>query len=234
MSRRTFTNENFIEAIKTSISIAEILRKINLRPKGSNYSTVKNLAKELKIDISHLLGKAHLRGQIRNMKPKIPTEKLLVKGKYRGSHSIKKRILKENLLENICHLCNISEWMDKPLSLHLDHINGDPSDNRLCNLRLLCPNCHSQTATYCGKNNYKLPKKKCLGCNIRINRHSLRCKKCENASRTSRTGIRSKIEWPTTAKLITMLKTTSYSALGRKLGISDNAIRKRIEKHPNS
>lgn len=66
---------------------------------------------------------------------------------------LKKRLIDENLLENKCSECGISgEWNGKELTLQLDHINGINNDNSLENLRILCPNCHSQTNTYAGKN----------------------------------------------------------------------------------
>ena len=66
--------------------------------------------------------------------------------------SLKKRILRAGLLKNECYICGLKEWLNKPIVLQLDHINGNNKDNRIENLRLLCPNCHSQTSTWCGKN----------------------------------------------------------------------------------
>lgn len=68
-------------------------------------------------------------------------------------HTIKERIVKDNLIPYECAECHTDQWRGKKLTLHLDHINGINNDNRLDNLRFLCPNCHSQTDTYCGKNN---------------------------------------------------------------------------------
>jgi hypothetical protein len=84
---------------------------------------------------------------------KIPLEEIL-EGKhgYYQTLKLKKRILKEGLMEHKCASCGISEWNGKDISLHLDHIDGNSSNHKFENLRLLCPNCHSQTDTYCGRN----------------------------------------------------------------------------------
>ena len=65
---------------------------------------------------------------------------------------LKNRLLKDEIFKNVCDECGILEWNNKPLNMQLDHVNGDSSDHRLDNLRMLCPNCHAQTETYCGKN----------------------------------------------------------------------------------
>ncbi len=82
------------------------------------------------------------------------TEEILVENSpYKNIPILKKRLLKEGLLEYKCAICgNTGEWLGQPLTLQLDHINGDHFDHRLENLRLLCPNCHSQTETFSGKN----------------------------------------------------------------------------------
>lgn len=65
----------------------------------------------------------------------------------------KQRLIRDGLLKDVCASCGLSKtWNSKPIVLHLDHVNGKHRDNRLENLRLLCPNCHSQTDTYCGRN----------------------------------------------------------------------------------
>jgi len=80
-----------------------------------------------------------------------PMEELLVVGPRRGRGHIKTRLLREGLKENRCEICGLSEWLGKPLSLELHHVNGHGNDNRLENLQLLCGNCHSQTDNWGGR-----------------------------------------------------------------------------------
>jgi 5-methylcytosine-specific restriction endonuclease McrA len=94
--------------------------------------------------------KARQRGEIRSRPLGTPVEILLRTSRSRLS--IKRKLLKLGLLENRCDTCGISEWLGAPLSCHIDHVNGVKDDHRLENLRMLCPNCHSQTDTYGGKN----------------------------------------------------------------------------------
>ncbi|MGE0542259.1 MAG: HNH endonuclease [Dehalococcoidia bacterium] len=91
-------------------------------------------------------------GRIVKCDHRIPLNILLVPGRETNRGHLKHRLLTDGLLVNQCAICGISEWCGKPLTLHLDHINGKNNDDRLENLRLLCPNCHSQTDTYCGGN----------------------------------------------------------------------------------
>lgn len=90
------------------------------------------------------------RGDLTARARQIPLEALLATSKSRKA--VKARLLEAGLLQNICQMCGLREWQAKPLTMHIDHINGNPDDHRLENLRMLCPNCHSQTPTYGGRN----------------------------------------------------------------------------------
>lgn len=135
-------------AVANNISRQSSLRTLSLKVEiGSNVSWIDRKIRELGIDTSHWLGEAHLKG--RRQPKAIPLENLLVEGVKTKIYPIKSRLIKEGIWEYKCVWCGISEWQGEHITLQMDHINGNRKDNRLENLRLLCPNCHSQTETFC-------------------------------------------------------------------------------------
>jgi hypothetical protein len=150
---RKYNDPDLIAAVKSSTSIAQVLNQLGLKPAGGNYTTIKNRTQELGLDTSHWRGQAWNKGLKVPGYTKRNLQDILVENSpHKQSHGLKIRLINEGLLEEICDECSITNWMNRPLSFHLEHINGVHSDNRLPNLRLLCPNCHSQTPTYCGRN----------------------------------------------------------------------------------
>jgi hypothetical protein len=81
----------------------------------------------------------------------LPLEQLLVADTYRCRHNLKSRLIRAGLKQNRCEECGLAEWRGRELSIALHHVNGDGRDNRLANLKLLCPNCHSQTENFAGR-----------------------------------------------------------------------------------
>jgi 5-methylcytosine-specific restriction endonuclease McrA len=143
------------EIIKKSNSISEILKHFDLSNKGGNYKTLQKRLLRDNIDISHIqLGLTSNKGRAFK-RDKIPLETILTIGStYNRSH-LKERLLKEGILKNECVICGqLPTWNGKPLSLQIDHINGISDDNRLENLRILCPHCHSQTESFAGRNKH--------------------------------------------------------------------------------
>ncbi|MGH2877713.1 MAG: HNH endonuclease [Solirubrobacteraceae bacterium] len=97
-------------------------------------------------------GDAVRRGVVRPRASAMPIEKLLAEGTYRGRYNLKLRLIGAGLKQEVCERCGLEAWYGAPISLALHHINGKRNDNRLENLQLLCPNCHSQTDTFGGRN----------------------------------------------------------------------------------
>lgn len=144
------TDNEFINLVKSSLNIAEVLFKLGYAIKGNSwgYSQVKQRMTDLNLSGKDFRGKS----AISKCHEKANPEKLFSENSRHSRNILRKRIIQENLLEYKCSICGIKEWNGKTISLELDHINGINNDNRLENLRFLCPNCHSQTTTYGAKN----------------------------------------------------------------------------------
>mgnify|MGYP001176989790 CR=1 FL=1 len=150
MSHRNYTTEQFKQAVKDSLSIAQALVLLGLAPKGGNYRTFKDFALKNNIDTSHFTGQGWNKGQ--SFGPKREIQEYLSNEKTIQSYKLKNRLLKEGLLEHKCNKCKLTAWLDKPIPLELHHKDGNHLNNNLDNLELLCPNCHALTETYRGKN----------------------------------------------------------------------------------
>lgn len=145
--------------VNESNSIAELLRKLEIRANGGSYKYISNLIEKFKLDTKHFSGKKHSSGRTY---PKVPLEDYLSNKKSISSFKLKIKLIKNGLLKEICSSCNLTEWLGEPIPLELDHIDGNFLNNNLENLRILCPNCHAKTNTYRGRN--KRTHKKCCGC----------------------------------------------------------------------
>jgi predicted RNA-binding Zn-ribbon protein involved in translation (DUF1610 family) len=139
------SSDEFQKIISNSKTLKEALSYFNFQNKGNNYKTLYKRAKEENVDITHFVKKYNMTGSYK----KLPIEYYLIENSVSSRGNIKNRIIKEKIIEYKCNECGLSDsWNNKKLSLHLDHINGINNDNRLENLRFLCPNCHSQTIRF--------------------------------------------------------------------------------------
>ena len=153
MKLHKYTEEQLKEAVKKSTSYRQVLQRLGVSPYGGNYDVLRKALKYFNIDTSHFTGQAWNKGK------KLPSKRDI--SQYLNnelsiqSYKLKNRLLKEGLFEHKCSNCSRLTWLNHPIPLELDHINGNNKDNRLKNLRLLCPNCHALTSTYRSKNRSK-------------------------------------------------------------------------------
>lgn len=153
MRQRSWTREQLRQAVKSSFSLRQVIAKLGLVEAGGNYRQIQKYINEYNLDASHFRGKGWSRGQTFGIRPLIPTRQILVMGSTFQSYKLKKRLFAEGLKLPQCEECGWKRrTVDGRLPLELDHINGNRMDNRLENLRILCPNCHSLQPTHRGRN----------------------------------------------------------------------------------
>lgn len=202
--------------VSTSNSFSEILRKQGKAISGASVKALQQLLADYEIECNF---NTH---SIQSKEKKSLLEILVQNSTYQSA-KLKNRLINEGIKQDICEICGGSNnWNDKPLVLQLDHINGDHSDNRLENLRILCPNCHSQTETFGNKRNKK--HNYCIDCGCEITSRSTRCNSCSAKHKNSFKVLPE--NRPDKETLFELIKTTSFTSIGKMFNVSDNTIRK--------
>lgn len=232
--KERYSKENFEKAIKESKTIKDALKKMGLRAAGGNYKVFYKYVEKYGIDTSHFetkeeIAKRTIGKYISGIK--IPLSDILVENSTYSRTELKKRLYDEGLKERKCEIPGCGqgeEWMGNKMSLILDHKNGIHNDNRIENLRIVCPNCNATLPTHCGKHKKKI--NKCLDCGDVITSQSKKCQKCSATDRVylSRRKVKTR---PPYEQLQQEIKDLGYSATGRKYGVSDNAIRKWVKSY---
>lgn len=215
--------EEFIKLIINSRSVKEALNYFGLQNKGGNFKTIKQRISELKIDISHFLNNVDASNLTRTLSKEEFQKTWLIENSSKNRYHLKTYLTKFGLLDYRCNKCNNSgTWMNESITLQLEHINGISNDNRLENLCFLCPNCHSQTSSYAGRNNKNIS---LCDCKRPKNKSSKICSECNRKS-----DIHYKIKWPDAEYFASELWKFPTTKIAKELGVSDKAVEKHIKK----
>jgi hypothetical protein len=224
-----YTELQVRDAVEGARSAAQALRRLGLRAAGGNFRSLAKLVDHYEVSTAHFdsswrlpIGRA------------TPLDEILVEHSTFNRGHLKERLYGEGVKERACELCGQDElWHGRPMALILDHINGVPDDNRLENLRIVCANCAATLETHCGrKNRIEFGEHTCLQCGggfrpkYRSQRYCSRsCGRRSLGSRAPRPESR-KVTRPPYEQLVAELEASSFLAVGRKYGVSDNAVRK--------
>lgn len=149
-----YKKEHLEKVVAESFSVSEVLRKLGKKDLGSNFATINKYIKLYDLDISHFTGQNWNKGLTLTEKTaRIKIDEILKENTNFKSDILKKRLFNCNLKEEKCEKCGVgNKWFNEDLKLELHHINGNHFDNRLENLQILCPNCHSQTDNFRSRN----------------------------------------------------------------------------------
>lgn len=230
MDKSLMDNKQLLqEVVSSSKTISECVKKLGFRTGHAN-ERFKMFCEMHEIDISHLsMKKSNPR------RPRKSDEEVFVKNStYYNRKCIKDRMIKMGI-QYVCKECGISnEWNGKQLNLTLEHINGIHDDNRIDNLCFLCPNCHSQTPTYCGRNVKKRTIMRCKSCGNLSGKNKYCSKNCRTSSTRKYKDFPRKrsdgsiIERPTKEDLIKTIQENNcvFLKVAKVYRVSDNAVRK--------
>jgi hypothetical protein len=228
-----YTEEQAREAIAASLTFTEALRRLGMCWSGGNHLTLKKRAAEWSISTDHFDPDAVRRRAVR--RDAIPLAEVLVENSTYARGLLKQRLYETGLKLARCELCSQDEhWHGRQMALILDHVNGNARDNRLENLRIVCPNCAATLDTHCGRR-ARLPREErnCRRCGAAFLPKTVRQAYCSrdcgqrwDRKGVSKVGQRKVPERPPYEQLVAEVRETNWSAVGRKYGVSDNAVRK--------
>jgi hypothetical protein len=219
-----YTEEEARTAIAAARSYSDALRRLGLRPAGGNHATLKKYTARWGISADHFDF-----GVCPHVREPIPLTQVLIEGSTYDRRHLKRRLFAEGIKQRRCEACGQGEtWRGERMALVLDHVNGVWNDNRLQNLRILCPNCNATLDTHCGrKNKRERAERPCAYCGSTFWPRHRKQRFCSRQCgvRHNAPGMRL-VDRPPYVQLLAELASSNFLAVGRKYGVSDNAIRK--------
>ena len=216
-----FSKEELEQIVKESNNYKDVLLRLGYNSSGGNsYKTVEQRLKNFNISTQHFKEYHNIQRT---------KENVFCKNSTASQNTLRRWYEKGNYTEYKCSICGLEPfWNGKELTLTLDHINGINGDNRLENLRWVCPNCDRQLPTYSRGNKGLLPKERiirekkyCIDCGIEISLSAQRCPSC--AAKQQKRIVENR---PSRKELKNMIRKKSFVQIGKEYGVSDNTIRK--------
>lgn len=239
---KNYYKKDLLETVvNESYSVAEVIRKLGLRVAGGNFRTVSKYIQLYNLDISHFRGQTWNKGLSGTGYAAINKfDEILKENANIDNCTLKERLITEGLKCYKCEKCgNGGEWMGQKMTLELHHINGDHFDNRLENLQILCPNCHSITDNYRGRKaiRYKIIPKcrerngyicKCLYCGdeFKTDRESRKFCCLDHYRKYSKTMKNGHLLVIKDEIIKNMDNSSNISDMARKINVSRTTIRK--------
>lgn len=209
------------ELLDGSESFVEVLNKLKLNAHSGNHRTLNQRIKKDSLDVEKLQKRRKEKIRQASIRKKIPISEILVENSNYSTNHLKARLINEKILDYHCERCNnTGYWNNEKLVLQLEHKNGNSKDNRLENLCFLCPNCHSQTDTYAGKNSSVKKSKVCSICKVKTKGKGTLCRSCASKSHPKKFYV-------TKEDLEILVKKHPLTVIGKKFNVTDNSIRKR-------
>lgn len=231
-----FTEEEARAAIAASLCWSDALRRLGLRAAGGNHRTIQRWAMEWGIPTEHFDPNA-VRRRTLGQAP-TPLEEMLVEHSPYARQTVKKRLLSSGVKRPVCELCGQGElWRGRRMAMILDHINGVADDHRLENLQIVCPNCAATLDTHCGRQNRRTPTTvRCPTCETDFAPRTTKQRYCsQTCAYRSRYAVARhetrKVPRPPYAQLVREVHALGWCGVGRRYGVSDNAVRKWVRQY---
>lgn len=227
------TDEQLEAAIAAHTTFRAAFRSLGVANSSrGSWTNLRKRVDRLGLDISHFTRTSHAGLKFGGTHNKRSAESVLVllpPGSDRVYSPLLRRAMLESGIEFVCALCGLDEWCGSPLPLQADHIDGNCLNNVRENLRFLCPNCHSVATVEMRERTFT--QHRCSNCNVGIWKGSTFCNSCANSTRTVNRTLncwQPRVDWPPVSELIDLIEKSGYLAVGRHLGVSDNAVRKHL------